>query len=174
MLCPLLLSFFPLVHIHTPLVSSRTRSLSLSISLFLSVYSPPWDRISLHPRSFSVTSFLRTDCRLQTLFSILFPSSSAGHTATPILGFLRTERACDNLLERSSRTEARPPCSRALSSPPPSSPSFPPRIPLSLSRCRTSPSNGPGPAVLSALCRLLPPFLLVLIPYSCVIYAGSS
>lgn len=97
-----------------------------------------------------------------------------GHTATPILRFLRTERACDNLLGRSSRTKTlvRPVLARWLLSLPPPPPfrSFLFRM-LShqpLDRPRLF-GFSPYPAP-----RFLLPFLLVLIPYSCVIYAGSG
>lgn len=85
-------------------------------------------------------------------------------TIPPILHCLRTERACDNLLGRSSE----PRIVRdvlalwALSFPIPENRAFSPTI---------------GPRVSSLFpphSNPLPPFLLVLIPYSCVIYAGSG
>lgn len=86
---------------------------------------------------------------------------------TPILRFLRTERACDNLLGRSSGPRlVRPVLTRCQP--------FPSPLPFTIGGAvppapRSAQSGlSPCPAI------LLPPFLLVLIPYSCVIYAGSG
>lgn len=159
-------------------LSALQLSLSFSfthtpVSVPVSLHSLLWDRISFHPRSSSVTSFLWTDRRLQPLSPSLSPrpppSPPESTAAPPQFSVSSEQRERVTIYSGDLRDRG----SSALSSHAASLASSPP--PSVLHRSAVSPAprsaqsgSSPYPAV------LLPPFLLVLIPYSCVIYAGSG
>lgn len=96
-------------------------------------------------------------------------ASPLGHSTTPILSVPSEQRErvtiySGDLRDREAR---RPPCRPRAAKPPTFS--------ISFENERERPCDRPYPYLPPPLrCASTPPFLLVLIPYSCVIYAGSG